>query len=140
MREGEDVAYGERVAQLAEADPTSPVVRVVAVDGAETVVTWPELHRRSTQIARGLAARGAGVGTRVAVALRNSPEFVMSVLAAWKVGAVPVPVRWDLPDWERQRVLDVIDGVSIGVEDLPWLQATADDDATPLPSAISPQT
>jgi bile acid-coenzyme A ligase len=141
MSEDDRFGYGERVAELAGTDPTSPVVRVVAVDGDETVVTWPELHRRSTQIARAFVARGAGVGSRVAVGLRNSSEFVMSVLACWKVGAIPVPVRWDLPEWERARVLDVIDGpVAIGADDLPWLRATADDDATPLPPAISPQT
>lgn len=140
MIDGEVVNYGDRVALLADADPTSPVLRVVAIDGTETVVTWPELHRRSTQIARALMARGAGPGTRVAVGLRNSPEFVMCVLAAWKVGSIPVPVRWDLPDWERGRVLEVIDGVSIAADDLPWLRATADDDATPLPPALSPQT
>jgi bile acid-coenzyme A ligase len=134
------VGFGDRIAMLAEQDPTSPVLRVAAVDGTESVVTWPELHRRSNQIARALQARGAGRGTRVAVGLRNSPEFVMIVLAAWKLGAIPVPVRWDLPDWERERVLEVIDGVAVGSDDLPWLEATADDDATPLPSVISPQT
>src|SRR5882672_8579216 len=105
MSDGDVVSYGDRVGFLAEADPVSPVLRVVAIDGTETVVTWPELHRRSTQIAHAFLARGAGLGTRVAVGLRNSPEFVMSVLAAWKVGAIPVPARWDLPDWERERVL-----------------------------------
>jgi bile acid-coenzyme A ligase len=140
MTDDEVVGYGDRIAALAEQDPTSAVLRVVAVDGAETVVTSPELHRRSTQIARALQARGTERGTRVAVGLRNSPEFVMTVLAAWKLGATPVPVRWDLPDWERERVLAVIDGVSVGADDLPWLAATADDDATPLPSVISPQT
>lgn len=117
-------SFAERIAQLAADDATSPVLRVVAVDGAETVVTWPELHRRSTQIARALQERGTTEGARVAVALRNSPEFVMTVLAAWKLGAVPVPVRWDLPDWERERVLEVIDGVSVGVDDLAWLEST----------------
>ncbi len=140
MSDDEIVSYGDRIAILAEQDPTSPVLRVAAVDGTETVVTWRELHRRSTQIARALRARGAGPGTRVAVGLRNSPEFVMTVLAAWKLGGIPVPVRWDLPDWERERVLEVIDGVSVGADDLPWLEATADDDATPLPSVVSPQT
>ena len=134
------VSYGDRIAALAEQDPTSPVLRVAAIDGRETVVTWPELHHRSTQIARALRARGAAPGTRVAVGLRNSPEFVMTVLAAWKLGAIPVPVRWDLPEWERERVLEVIDGVSVGADDLPWLEASAADDATPLPSVVSPQT
>ena len=140
MNDERVVSYGDRIGALAEQDPTSPVLRVAAVDGRETVVTWPELHRRSTQIARALQQRGAAPGTRIAVGLRNSPEFVMTVLAAWKLGAIPVPVRWDLPDWERERVLEVIDGVSVGADDLPWLQASADDDATPLPSVVSPQT
>ena len=73
-------SFAERIAQLAESDGTSPVLRVVAVDGAETVVTWPELHRRSTQIARALQERGTTEGARVAVALRNSAEFVMTVV------------------------------------------------------------
>ena len=99
---------------------------MVAVDGTETVVTWPELHRRSTQIARAPAGTRRGRGQPASrSALRNSPEFVTTVLAAWKLGAVPVPVRWDLPDWERERVLEVIDGVSVGADDLPWLEATA---------------
>ena len=134
------ISFGERIAQLAESDPTSSVVRVAAVDGTETAVTWPELHRRSTQMARGLLERGATEGGRVAVALRNSPEFVMTVLAAWKLGAVPVPVRWDLPEWERERVLDVIDGVSVGVDDLAWLESTRELDLTPLPPAVPPMT
>ncbi len=134
------VSFAERIAHLADADPTSPVVRVVAIDGTETVVTWPELHRRSTQVARALLDRGAVEGGRVAVALRNSPEFVITVLAAWKMGAVPVPVRWDLPDWERERVLEVIDGVSVGVDDLAWLESTHELDTTPVPPAVSPMT
>jgi bile acid-coenzyme A ligase len=135
-----ELSFGERIAQLAITDETSPVVRVVAIDGTETVVTWPELHRRSTQVARALQARGTTQGTRVAVALRNSPEFVMTVLAAWKLGAVPVPVRWDLPDWERERVLEVIGGVTVGVDDLAWLDSTHQLDDGPLPRAVSPMT
>jgi bile acid-coenzyme A ligase len=134
------VTFGERIAQLADDDPVAPVLRVVAPDGAETVVTWPELHRRSNQIARALQERGTRAGSRVAVALRNSPEFVMTVFAAWKLGAVPVPVRWDLPDWERERVLDVIDGVAVGVDDLPWLRASSTLDASAVPRAVSPMT
>jgi len=87
------LSFAERIAHLAETEATAPVLRVAAVDGTEVVVTWPELHRRSTQIARGLQARGTTEGSRVAVALRNSPEFVTTVLAAWKLGAVPVPER-----------------------------------------------
>jgi len=29
----------------------------------------------------------------------------MACFAGWKVGAAVIPMRWDLPEWERGRVL-----------------------------------
>ena len=111
------------------------------MDGTERSVTWEELDRRSTQIARGLAERGVGHGDRVALPLRNSPELVESIIAAWKLGAVPVPVRWDLPDWERRRVLDVIAAaVELDDESKAWIASTTTLDDSPLPPAEPPQT
>ena len=71
--------------------------------------TWEWLDRRSSQLAGALADRGLGFGDRLGIGLRNSPQFVISVFAAWKLGAVPVPVRWDLPEWELERVRAVIE-------------------------------
>ena len=61
--------------------------------------------RRSTQMAHVLVDRGLRVGDILAVCLRNSPEHYMVTFAGWKVGATIIPVRWDLPAWERGRVL-----------------------------------
>ena len=41
------------------------------------------------------------------VALRNSPEHLFSGFGAWKLGASVLPLRWDLPEWERDRLLAV---------------------------------
>jgi bile acid-coenzyme A ligase len=142
--DGEAVSFGARVQQLAVERPDDIALRYVAVPGGdETVLTWAELDARSSQVARGLLARGLGPGDRLAAALQNSPQLVATLLAAWKIGAVPVPVRWDLPDWEQKRVLDVIDApVVLGPDDLGWIDGTADLDAAPLPLplALSPQT
>jgi bile acid-coenzyme A ligase len=64
------------------------------------------------------------------------------VLGAWKVGAVPVPMRWDLPEWERDRLLGVVDGrLSIRPDDLEQLDADARaQPTTPLPDVVAPQT
>jgi bile acid-coenzyme A ligase len=146
MSEVEPCSFGARVHALGVERPSAEALRFVAVDGTEHVLTWSELDARSSQIARAMADRGVGPpstgsGDRVAIALQNSPELVASVLAAWKLGAVPVPVRWDLPAWEQQRVLDVIAGaLVIGPDDLGWLQATTSLDASPLPAVVSPQT
>jgi bile acid-coenzyme A ligase len=77
----------------------------------------------------------------VALGLRNSPELVASVLAAWKLGATPVPVRWDLPDWERGRVLEVVDAaVVVDSESLPAMRAeAASADASAMPEVVPPQ-
>jgi bile acid-coenzyme A ligase len=141
MSEAEPLSFGARVQQLGTGQPSSLAVRVVARDGTERTLTWSELDARSSQVARGLAGRGVGLGDRVALALQNSPELVAAVLAAWKLGAVPVPVRWDLPTWEQERVVDVIDApVVLAADDLGWLAGTTGLDAGPLPPAVSPQT
>jgi bile acid-coenzyme A ligase len=104
----EGASFAHRVRQLAAERPDEPVYCHVAPDGAETELTWRELDDRSTRLAGALAARGLAQGDRLALGLRNSPPFTLGALAAWKLGAVPVPVRWDLPAWERARVRAVM--------------------------------
>ncbi len=135
-----EVSFARRVRQLADERPDELVYRHVGVDGREVALTWADLDRRSSQLARALADRGLGLGDRVSIGLRNSPQFTVSALAAWKLGAVPVPVRWDLPDWEQGRVRDVIaPRVHLGPDDGPWIDASADLDVPDLPDAVSPQ-
>jgi bile acid-coenzyme A ligase len=137
----EPPSYGRRVSDLAGERPDDTALVFAAVDGTEVHLTWADLDRRARQIAHELGRRGVGVGDRVSVRLVNSPELVETVLAAWKLGAVPVPVRWDLPDWEGQRVLEVVDAaLDIGPDDLDWLVATADGPDDDVPDAVSPQT
>jgi bile acid-coenzyme A ligase len=134
------VPYGRRVRELAEADPQGIGLVFAALDGTERSVTWAELDRRSTQMARALAGRGVVVGDRVAVELKNSPEMVEVVLATWKLGAVPVPMRWDLPDWERARVLDVLAGrLCVRADDVDVLDESRSLPDDPLPEVVPPQ-
>ena len=115
------------------------VCRHVAIDGTERAVTWDWLDRRSSQVAGALRERGVGFGDRLGLGLRNSPEFVISVIAAWKLGAVPVPVRWDVPDWELARLREVIEPrVYLGAGDLEWIAATRDLPRADLPDVVSP--
>ena len=136
------VSIARRIRQLAAGHPAQDdvVFRRIGLDGSEPGFGWPALDRRSSQVAAALAARGLGHGDRLAVALRNSPEFVFSVLAAWKLGAVPVPIRWDVPGWELGRLREVVAAtVFLTQADVPWLAATAGDAVPDLPDAISPQ-
>lgn len=133
------VSIASRIRELVAEDPDGPVYRHLALDGSEPAFTWPALDRRSSQLAAALSARGLGVGDRLGLGLRNSPQFLLSVLAAWKLGAVPVPVRWDLPDWELERLRAVIDArVQLSPADLDWIDATEADDVPDLPDVVSP--
>lgn len=135
-----DISNARRIRDLAEQCPDDLVLRHIGSDGHEQAHTWPELERRSSQLAGALAARGLGTGDRLGIGLRNSPQLALSAFAAWKVGAVPVPVRWDIPDWELARVREVIaPRVHLGAEDLPWIDATADLEVPELADVVSPQ-
>ncbi len=56
-------------------------------------IGYAEADALSDSVAGHLAARGVRRGDRVAVMLQNTPHFVLAVLAAWKTGAVVVPLN-----------------------------------------------
>ncbi|MGW7100805.1 AMP-binding protein [Streptomyces sp. NPDC054838] len=56
-------------------------------------LSYAETDALSDSVAGHLAARGVRRGDRVAVMLQNTPHFVLAVLAAWKAGAVVVPLN-----------------------------------------------
>jgi bile acid-coenzyme A ligase len=137
----EEIPFGTKLAQLAAADPEGVGLILVAKDGSADERTWSQLDAGANRWCRLLTSRGIEVGDRVAVGVQNSVDLVMSVLGAWKAGAVPIPVRWDLPDWERQRVLEVVDGKVVidadSIAELATAAATQDD--SPVEERVSPQ-
>lgn len=54
-------------------------------------LTYRDAEQRSSVVARGLIAQGAGKGTHVGVLYPNSATFVVAMLAAARIGAVVVP-------------------------------------------------
>jgi bile acid-coenzyme A ligase len=136
------IPFSRRARDLAAADPDGIAFVVVHPDGSEDTFTWRDLDRRTEQLGRTLMSRGIGNGDRIALELMNSAELVLLVFAAWKIGAVPVPVRWDLPEWERDRLLEVVHGkLSVRPDDVLALMAHADGQSTdPLPDVIGMQT
>lgn len=135
-----EVSYARRIRQLADERPDEVVYQHVALAGAERAFTWRELDLQSSRLAGAFIARGLGLGDRLGLGLRNSPQFTLSVLAAWKLGAVPVPVRWDIPDWELARLREVVaPRLYLGAEDIEWIDASEQLDVPDLPDATSPQ-
>lgn len=56
--------------------------------------TWGELDQRVTKLAGALSRRGVTAGDRVLILMLNRTEFIESVLAVNKLGAIAVPVNF----------------------------------------------
>jgi len=131
--------YSAQIRWLAETYPDMQAVTVVAEDGTPTRLDWRKLESRSNQVARTFAEEGVGYGDRVGLELPNSVEMVESVLACWKIGASPVPMRWDLPEWERARVAGVLDArLLVGREQGGLFERSRSRSDGPLPDVVSP--
>ena len=143
------IPYGSRLTALAERNGDATAITFAARDGAETSISWRALDARANQIARLLSARGVGQDDVVVIALPNCPEHVFTTFGAWKLGASVLPLRADLPPWERDRLL-AIAGARLVVAD--WessddntvttqeLQESTEIDASPLDHVGIPPT
>ncbi|MFZ0831897.1 MAG: fatty-acid--CoA ligase FadD5 [Mycobacterium sp.] len=78
--------------QLARHGSMQPDATALRYLGKTT--TWAQLQQRVDSLAGALSRRGVGFGDRVLVLMLNRPEFVESVLATNKLGAIAVPVNF----------------------------------------------
>jgi bile acid-coenzyme A ligase len=92
---------------MAAERPEGSAFVFVSQNGSEHDVSWRELDEASNRVARLLDDHGVGQGSTVVTALPNSVAHVVAMYGAWKAGACVLPLRWDLPEWERERVLEV---------------------------------
>ena len=72
-----------------------------AVEAGGTVLTYAELDRRATSLARWLRRQGVGPETVVGVQLRRSPEMIVALLGVLKAGGGYLPLD---PGYPRERL------------------------------------
>ncbi|WP_280721380.1 non-ribosomal peptide synthetase [Kitasatospora sp. MAA4] len=89
----------------------TPEATAVRFEGEQ--LDFAELNRRANQLARLLAARGAGPGRIVAVALPRSIELVVALLAVLKSGAAYAPLDLDHPAGRLAAILEDTDPVAV---------------------------
>ncbi|MFD4656013.1 non-ribosomal peptide synthetase [Kitasatospora sp. NPDC058444] len=77
----------------------------LAVTDGSTVLTYRELVEAAGRLAAVLAARGIGPGSAVALLCARSTRFVVAQLAAWRAGALVVPID---PAYPRPRIAEMI--------------------------------
>jgi len=102
-----EISFGRRVAELAAEHPDKSAIIFLPQEGEERIVTWRELDCETNRIARLLAERGVDEGATVVVGVWNSPGHIMVTAAAWKLGALMLPLRAILPARERDGILAI---------------------------------
>lgn len=72
-------------------DRDGPALLWENANGEKRAFTYSELSRLSCQLANVLRDRGVEKGDRVIIMLPRVPEWFVSIIAAMRIGAVPIP-------------------------------------------------
>jgi len=78
----------------------------VALFVGDRKITYKEILDTANKLAAFLAQNGVQKGDKVALFLRNSPEFIYSIFAVSKLGAILVPINTFLKEEELSYILE----------------------------------
>jgi len=119
---------------LARAADTSPEAPALAL-GDAVVATYADHADRSARLAGALTgALGLNTGDRVAIAMKNAPEYSEIMFGAWHAGLATVPMNARLHPREFAYILensgaricfvseDMADGIAEAAKDVPSLE------------------
>ena len=73
-------------------DPEKLAYRIIAPDLSRRDISYGELRRESERFAGALQSLGIGPGDRVATLMGKSRQYLVTLLAIWRLGAVHVPL------------------------------------------------
>ena len=79
--------------------------RPALFSGTEMVADYAGFYGRAMQLAGGLAARGIVPGDRVAIFMKNVPDFLVVEYGVWLAGAVCVPINAKLHGREAAWII-----------------------------------
>ena len=77
------------------------------------VINWGDAVRMTNNMARGLIARGAQPGDKIAIYMRNRPEYLMAVAAGWKARLTHVNVNYRYTPEEVWYIFDNSDAQTV---------------------------
>ncbi|MCB0954011.1 MAG: AMP-binding protein, partial [Microthrixaceae bacterium] len=100
------------LADLAEHTADAVPDRTALICGDRSV-TFSELDARANRLAHHMAANGIGERDHVAIYSLNSIEYVESMLATYKLRAVPINVNYRYEDEELAYLFDNADVVAV---------------------------
>jgi fatty-acyl-CoA synthase len=93
-------------------EPVLPPEAPAFIHG-ERVIAWGEATRASNNLAKALIARGAAPGDKVAIYMRNRPEYVLALAAAFKARLTHVNVNYRYTPEEVWYIFDNSDAQAV---------------------------
>ena len=94
--------------------PDAPAI----AHGEDVHATWAQLASRTAAIASGLHRDiQAGPGDRVAILMRNRPEYLEALLAIWHAGLVAVPINSRLHRDEIRYIVEHSGAITVITDD-----------------------
>ncbi len=142
------VSWGLRMTMLADEHPDKVALYFLPVDGgAHRAVAWRELETSANRVARWMRDLGVNENSSVGIGLWNCVEHFFATIAAWKLGALVLPLRGEMPAIERDAMLDLLNPTLVVSH---WtavsypnftpevmLAESADLDESPLPDVVA---
>jgi fatty-acyl-CoA synthase len=77
------------------------------------VINWGEAVRTTNNMARALIARGSQPGDKIAIYMRNRPEYLLALAAAWKARLTHVNVNYRYTPEEVWYIFDNSDAQTV---------------------------
>ncbi|MFA9379560.1 MAG: AMP-binding protein [Acetanaerobacterium sp.] len=102
MNELMEITLGSLLKDLGRRYPDSLAVKYTDRDFCRT---WKELDEETDRLARGFMAIGIGKGDHVAIWATNTPEWILTLFATAKIGAVLVTVNTNYKVFELEYLL-----------------------------------
>ncbi|MCY3936323.1 MAG: AMP-binding protein [Chloroflexi bacterium] len=102
------IPWGARITQLAAQHPQRTAIITIPQDGsAHQTTTWRELEEDSNRAARLFARHGLDADSLLVIGLGNGPDHLLAAIAAWKCGALVLPLSSRMPPPERDAILSL---------------------------------
>jgi acyl-coenzyme A synthetase/AMP-(fatty) acid ligase len=121
------VNFATDVVEAAPADRTALVA--LGRDGSLSVLGFGEVADRSSRLAGTLLARGVGRGDVVMTVVGNRPDWVLAMVACFRIGAVALPCNEQLRPRDLRLRVDAVSPrlVLVDERDLEAVEATGFD-------------
>ena len=80
---------------------------------SQRVISWGDANQMTNKLARALIARGAQPGDKIAIYMRNRPEYLLALAAAWKARLTHVNVNYRYTPEEVWYIFDNSDAQTV---------------------------